>query len=179
LLFASLSASDGDGEGDGEDGNSSHLLSSSLSCLDDGPMIGRTSSSSSPGSGSPITAAAAAAEKQLAAFTAADALMNGTWGGADGGTECQRGTGPDLNSDEVGGRWPACLCEHLPARLLTCGHSAACTVTLCRRCARTHTYTHSLSLCHAVQSPEPTRHLWIGNLGTRTPRALLKTLFER
>ncbi|EFN59922.1 hypothetical protein CHLNCDRAFT_17893, partial [Chlorella variabilis] len=25
----------------------------------------------------------------------------------------------------------------------------------------------------------PTRHLWIGNLGTRTPRALLKTLFER
>ncbi|KAL4856776.1 Flowering time control protein FPA [Chlorella vulgaris] len=127
-LFASLSASDGDGEGDGEDGNSSHLLSSSLSCLDDGPMIGRTSSSSSPGSGSPITAAAAAAEKQLAAFTAADALMNGTWGGADGGTECQRGTGPDLNSDE---------------------------------------------------SPEPTRHLWIGNLGTRTPRALLKTLFER
>eukprot|EP00887_Chlorella_sp_A99_P003033 scaffold9.g3033.t1 len=29
------------------------------------------------------------------------------------------------------------------------------------------------------ESPEPTRHLWIGNLGTRTPRALLKSIFER
>ncbi|GAB4821624.1 hypothetical protein N2152v2_008670 [Parachlorella kessleri] len=28
-------------------------------------------------------------------------------------------------------------------------------------------------------SGEPTRHLWIGNLGTRTPRAVLKTIFEK
>ena len=28
-------------------------------------------------------------------------------------------------------------------------------------------------------SCEPTRHLWIGNLGTRTPRAVLKTIFEK
>lgn len=27
-------------------------------------------------------------------------------------------------------------------------------------------------------SPDPTRHLWIGNLGTRTPRAILKAVFE-
>lgn len=30
-----------------------------------------------------------------------------------------------------------------------------------------------------AQSLEPTRHLWIGNLGTRTARAVLKTIFER
>lgn len=28
------------------------------------------------------------------------------------------------------------------------------------------------------ESAEPTRHLWIGNLGTRTPRALLKAVFD-
>lgn len=28
------------------------------------------------------------------------------------------------------------------------------------------------------ESLDPTRHLWIGNLGTRTPRAILKSLFE-
>lgn len=35
------------------------------------------------------------------------------------------------------------------------------------------------SFAPPVQSLEPTRHLWIGNLGTRTPRAVLKTIFER
>ena len=132
-LFAALAPAGCSGGGDA-DADSVHLLSSSLSCLEEASsrelLLSRHLSAS--GSGASSLGASASEAAMLAAAAAGMGLpphsvLGSPGGGADSGSEGSQRMG-DLNSDE---------------------------------------------------SLEPTRHLWIGNLGTRTPRTVLKGMFER
>ncbi|PRW60572.1 Flowering time control FPA isoform A [Chlorella sorokiniana] len=167
-LFAALGAANSGHLGAGgevdDDADSIHLLSSSLSCLDDDASDGRgllartISGNGSLHGGSRFRVGSDASQRQqeAAAAAAAESLMAGLH---------QQGLlGRDLSD-------PSLLAQLSGASLGSPGGgSEGSAGSAAQRGGKDLSSDESL---------EPTRHLWIGNLGTRTPRAVLKTIFER
>lgn len=163
-LFAALSPR-GAAADRPEDADSSHLLSSSLSCLDDGgageSLLARHLSASHSGSRSGSGSMGAAADQLLSALRQQQA-------GWPSGSDAAAGQAGDV------------------AALLGAAADADAAGSPTRRMGPLSPGGSSQrGLGDAAGDPsgdesdEPTRHLWIGNLGTRTPRQVLKTIFER
>lgn len=155
-LFGALTPRGTGGEA-GDDADSRHLLSSSLSCLDDSGAGGESLLArhlSATGSGSGSGSMASAADQVVASLRQ---QPQAGWPGA--------GEVPDT------------------ATLLGGAAGTGSPTPRAAPLSPASSVQRALSGLAADpngdESAEPTRHLWIGNLGTRTPRQSLKTIFEQ
>ncbi|KAL4447429.1 hypothetical protein ABPG75_004648 [Micractinium tetrahymenae] len=150
-----------------DDAHSMHLLSSSLSCLDEGGATGEallarnpSASRSGSGSGSGSGSMSAAADQLMASLRQHQAGWPGSGDGPGG-------LGGDVTVLLGGGAAASAF------------PTSQCAAPLSPACSAPPGLSGLMADSNSDESAEPTRHLWIGNLGTRTPRQVLKTIFER
>lgn len=162
-LFAALAPRGAAGEAGDHDVHSSHLLSGSLSCLEDGgaagELLARHLSASHSGSLSGSGSMAGTADQLIASLR-------------------QQHSGWPAGSDAAGAQGGD-VAALLGGAAAAAGSPTQCAAPLSPAGSAQRGLGDLGCDPSGDESAEPTRHLWIGNLGTRTPRQVLKTIFER